>query len=420
MRVVQSLIKKTNSIDYKHLLNYSHYSNNLYNYALYVANEYFKETGKYIGRFKLDKTISENENYKLLPAQSSQQVVKLIDQNFRSFVALLKKRNKGQYSGAIKAPKYRKKGGLYDVYFTNQSFRVKDKQIDLAVSRKYKSDNSTSRLTIKFNKEIYGKLQQVVIKPINNGQYFKLIIIYNENKKDQIQTNKNNKISIDLGINNFATIYSSTTRPFILNGKQLKSYNSYYNKQKAKIVFQLKIENNKNWSNKLQQLETNRHNYISNYFHQYSNYITKYCIRNQISEVIMGYNKEWKQSINLAKVNNQKFNSIPYHKFKEMLRYKLEEIGIKFTINEESYTSKCSALDKERICKHKSYLGKRVKRGLYKSKEGKVINADLNGAINIMRKVIGDVVYDNQLILDLVFNPVKINLKELVLTKKCI
>lgn len=414
MRVLHSKVKAS-SKDYKHLLNYSHYSNNLYNYSLYVTNEYFKETGKYIGRFKLDKLVSTNENYKLLPAQCSQQIVKLIDQNFRSFMALLKKKNRGQYSGDISTPKYRKKGGLYDVYFTNQCFRIKDKNIELAVSRTYKSTNSSSKICVKFNKKIDGKVQQVVLKPINNGQYFKLILIYKEEKKQQIQTIESNKISIDLGINNFATVYSTVTRPFILNGKPLKSYNSYYNKQKAKVKSCLKINNGLHWSKKLQKMEENRHNYISNFFHQYSSYLVKYCIENQISEVIMGYNKEWKQNINLGKVNNQKFNSIPYYKFKEMLRYKLEEIGVKFTINEESYTSKCSSLDNEKVCKHESYLGKRVKRGLFKSSKGKLINADLNGAINIMRKVIGDA-RDSQPISDLVFNPVKINLKELMLT----
>ena len=125
MRVIQSNVK-TSSKDYKHLLNYSHYSNNLYNFALYNVNEYFKETVKYIGRFNLEKQIKDNENYKLLPAQTSQQIIKLIDQNFRSFIALLKKKNKGQYSGQVNTPKYRKKGGLYDVYFTNQQFVLKE------------------------------------------------------------------------------------------------------------------------------------------------------------------------------------------------------------------------------------------------------------------------------------------------------
>ncbi len=417
MRVLHSKVK-TGSKDYKHLLNYSHYSNNLYNFALYNVNEYFKETGKYIGRFKLDKLISTNENYKLLPAQCSQQIVKLIDQNFRSFVALLKKKNRGQYSGDIQTPKYRKKGGLYDVYFTNQSFGLKDKQVQLAVSRQYKKDLEISKILVKFNKKIDGKVQQLVLKPVNNGQYFKLILIYKEEKKEQIQSVESNKISIDLGINNFATIYSTVTRPFILNGKPLKSYNSYYNKQKAKIKSQLKINNDRHWSKKLQKMEENRHNYISNFFHQYSSYLVKYCIENQISEVIMGYNKEWKTNINLGKVNNQKFNAIPYYKFKEMLRYKLEAIGVKFIINEESYTSKCSSLDNEKVCKHQEYLGKRVKRGLFKSKDGRLINADLNGAINIMRKVTGDDLI--QPVSGLVFNPVKISLKELMLTNSII
>ena len=413
MRVLHSKVK-TSAVDYKHLLHYSHYSNNLYNFCLYNVNEYFKETGKYIGRFKLDKLVSTNDNYKLLPVHCSQQIVKLIDQNFRSFMALLKKKNRGQYSGDIQTPKYRKKGGLYDVYFTNQSFVLKDEKIQLAVSRRYKKDSEISKILVKFNKKVDGKVQQVVLKPINNGQYFKLILIYKEVSKPKIQTIESNKISIDLGINNFATVYSTVTRPFILNGKPLKSYNSYYNKQKAKIKSQLKINNKLHWSKKLQKMEERRHNYISNFFHQYSSYLVKYCIENRVSEVIMGYNKEWKRNINLGKVNNQKFCNIPYYKFKEMLRYKLEERGIKFTINEESYTSKCSSLDNEPVKKHENYLGKRVKRGLFKSRDGKLINADLNGAINIMRKVTNDDSF--QLVEDLVFNPVKISLKKLMLT----
>lgn len=412
MRVIHSHVKKLSCKEYQHLLNYSHYSNNLYNFALYTANEYFKETGKYIGRFNLDKAVSDNENYKLLPSQCSQQIIKLIDQNFRSFMAMLKKKNKGQYSADVRTPRYKKKGSMYAVYFTNQQFVIKDKEIRLAVSRSYKSLNGISKIHIPFNKKIDGKPQQLVIKPINNGQYLKISIIYKENKKEQVQTISTNKISIDFGVNNFATVYSTVTRPFILNGKPLKSFNGYYNKLKAKHKSTLKTNNNKHWSNRLQFFETKRSNYIHNYFHQYSRYIVNYCIKNQISEVILGYNKEWKQNINIGKVNNQKFNSIPYHKFKEMLRYKLEEVGIKLTINEESYTSKCSALDKEKVGKHSNYVGKRVKRGLFKSSKGMLLNADINGAINIMRKVIGDASY-SQPIEDLVFNPVKINLSEM-------
>jgi len=412
MRVLHSKVK-TNSKDYKHLLNYSHYSNNLYNYCLYIVNEYFKETRKYIGRFKLDKLVCANENYKLLPVHCSQQIVKLIDQNFRSFLSVLNKKNKGQYSGNISIPKYRKRGGVYDVYFTNQSFILKDGKIQLAISRTYKSINSVPKISVKYNSKINGKVQQVVLKPINNGQYFKLMLIYREEIKPQINTVDTNKISIDLGINNFAAVYSTVTRPFILNGKPLKSYNSYYNKKKAKVKSLLKTDNDKHWSRKLQKLEDHRHGYISNYFHQYSNFLVKFCIKNLVSEVIIGYNKEWKQNINIGNINNQKFNSIPYFKFKEMLRYKLTEVGIKFTINEESYTSKCSSLDNEHVKKHENYLGRRVKRGLFKSSRGKFINADLNGAINIMRKVTGDDFI--QPVSGLVFNPVKIDLKELML-----
>lgn len=416
MRTEKIILKKIKVKDYWHLINYAHYSNNLYNFTLYNVNEYYKEAGKYLGRFKLNDKIKNNENYKLLPAQSAQQIIKIIDQNFRSFITLLKKKKNGNYSGNINAPKYLKKGGLYNTYFTFQNSRINEKYIELTVSNTYSKINNIKPIIIPFNKKINGKVKQIILKPINNGQYFKLYITYEENNnninKINNSNNENNKISIDLGINNFAGVFSTVSRPFIINGKALKSFNGYYNKLKAKYQGELKIKNNKYWSKRLQLLELKRENYINNYFHITSKRIKDYCLDNNISEVILGYNELWKQNINIGKINNQKFNYIPFYKFKGMLKYKLEDIGSNLIINEESYTSKCSALDKEIIEKHDQYLGNRIKRGLFKSNKGILINSDINGAINIMRKhVVDDVILNNnQSIEGLVLNPIKFNI----------
>lgn len=119
-----------------------------------------------------------------------------------------------------------------------------------------------------------------------------------------------------------------------------------------------------------------------------------YAVSKGISDVVVGYNKEWKQGINIGRVNNQNFVCIPYYKLLNMLTYKCELHGISLTVTEESYTSKCSFLDSEPLCKHDSYCGRRIHRGLFKSSSGKLINADVNGALNILRKVIGNYIYD--------------------------
>ena len=121
-----------------------------------------------------------------------------------------------------------------------------------------------------------------------------------------------------------------------------------------------------------------------------------FLVSNNINTLVIGYNKEWKQNINLGKRNNQSFVGIPFYTFIKQIEYKCKLEGINVILTEESYTSKCSFLDNEEVCKHEKYLGERIKRGLFKSKEGKIINADLNGSLNILKKVIGEFQYPKE------------------------
>ena len=200
-----------------------------------------------------------------------------------------------------------------------------------------------------------------------------------------------NYLSIDLGLNNLMTCYDTkNNKSFIVNGKPAKSINQYYNKKKITLQNNLIKNHNKYTSNRLNNLTLKRNNKISDYLHKSSRFIVNYCVENQISNIIVGYNKEWKQEINIGKKNNQNFVQIPHKNLINMLEYKSKLEGINFIQNEESYTSKCSALDLESLNKHDNYMGKRVKRGLFVSSNGIKINADLNGALNILRKVVPD------------------------------
>lgn len=145
-------------------------------------------------------------------------------------------------------------------------------------------------------------------------------------------------------------------------------------------------QNNVYWSKKLGRLSLWRENQIANYFHKVTNHFVNYCITNDIDSVIIGRNQQWKDNINLGMKTNQNFTSIPFGQLYDLLKYKLELKGINYIETEESHTSKCSFIDKEEICHHDSYMGRRVKRGLFKSKDGYKYNADINGSLNILRK----------------------------------
>jgi len=409
MRTLKQEIRKITKKDYKILYDYSKYSNNLYNYSLYFIRQFYFNTNKYIGLKELEKEVKNNENYKLLPSQSAQQILKLVDKNFRSFFALLRKKKNGQYHDKINIPKYKEKNGLFNIIFTNQNAILKNNMFNLCKSITYKRTISNRNLTIPFSYNLDGKFKQLIIKPFNNGKYFKMYIIYEENKKNEnYDLNKNNYLSIDLGIDNFASCVDTSGHSFIMNGKPLKSYNRWYNKELAKKQSILKILNNKNISNYLQKLFRKRENFIDNYMNQIVNKIIKKCIEYKNKNIVLGYNKGWKNKINMGKKNNQKFVQIPYLNFIKKIESKCNIYNINLILQEESYTSKCSFINKEKIKKHDKYLGKRIKRGLYKSKEGILINADINAAGNILRKVIGDV-FINQPILGLMLNPVKLN-----------
>ena len=177
-------------------------------------------------------------------------------------------------------------------------------------------------------------------------------------------------------------------QPIIINGKPLKSINQFYNMMSAKIYSKPVRQNIKlNSIHEMKiKLSNKRNNKVNDYMHKASRYIVNHLVENQIGNLVIGYNTGWKQDTNLGRVNNQNFVSIPFVKFINMLKYKCKLVNINVDIIEEAYTSKCSFLDNESIEKHDTYLGKRVYRGLFKSAKGILINADVNGSLNIMKK----------------------------------
>lgn len=399
VRCFKQHVRKLAKGSFEELLEMCKHSNSLYNCSLYTIKEYYKQTTKYIGYNNLYKELKDNDHYKALPSKISQQILRLTDKNYRSFFALLKRKRNGEYGDKINEPRFKKSGGLFNLILPNDQVSLKNGLLKI-----------TKDIKIPFTYDAGKKIKQVVIIPKLNGKYFEINISYEEEREENIKTEKSNLLSIDLGLDNLATCYSNVGHDFIINGKPLKAYNQFYNKRKAKIKSNLKKYNNKNYSLKLEKIDINRNNWVRNYINQSVSLIKKEIIIQKISKVVIGYNEGWKQEINIGKRSNQNFTNIPHHQFKEKLKNKLEEIGVEVIFHEESYTSKCSALDKEEIKKHESYKGKRIKRGLFESSNGSLINADINGAINIMRKVFPDEIVFSKGIERCIVHPIVLNI----------
>ena len=357
-------------------------SKNLYNKALYLVRQHYFKTKGYLDWIKVNRLMvdSKDVDYYALPCKVSNQTLRLLDSNFKSFFALLKKKLNGKYDKPIKIPRYLDKGGRSMTIFPKD-----------AISKVYirKGIIKLSSLSIEIpTKVTRSNLVEVRVLPRNNHHVVEVVY-----KVDEVESKSDNGryASIDLGLNNLAMVSSNVVKPFSINGRPLKSINQYYNKEKARL--QAHLKGNKKTSKRIYSITNKRNNKVKDYLHKSSRKIVNFLVSNNISTLIIGYNEEWKQNINLGRTNNQAFVNIPFYTFIKQLEYKCKLEGISVILTEESYTSKCSFLDDETIEEHENYLGKRIKRGLFKSAEGKLINADLNGSLNILRKVVGDFSY---------------------------
>ena len=371
------IIKKTNPL-YSELDNLCFLSKNLYNSALYTVRQYYFENKKYLSWVNINNNFVKDKqvDYYALPCKVSQQTLKMVDQNMKSFFNAIKAKK-----SKAKLPKYLDKvKGRFLVTYTNQAIGKK------ALQNGYVE---LSKTNIKIKTKVKN-VKQVRIVPQNN---FIVVEVLYEVRPKPHDKSKEMYCGIDFGLNNLMTCSFQNDSPLIINGKPLKSINWHYNKEKSRL--QSLLDGRKKTSKRIQNITLKRNNRINDYLHKTTKIFVNYLVSKEINNVVIGYNKEWKQGINIGRVNNQNFVGIPYYKLLNMLTYKCELEGISVIVTEESYTSKCSFLDDEDICKHEEYYGKRIKRGLYKASDGRLINADVNGALNILKKVIGKFEYDS-------------------------
>lgn len=385
-------------------------SKNLYNSTLYLIRQYFFKTGKFLKFNDAYKMFVQENNpdYYALNTKVSQHVMKLVNQNFKSFFAKFKKHK----DESAKIPKYLDKiNGRQVAHFSNQAFSFNTRTVP-------KGYIKLSGTDIIFKTKVENPAF-VEVKRDSTGNYL-ILVGYKVDDAEFVENN--NYASIDLGVNNLATLTFLDKASIIINGKPLKAINQFYNKELSKFQFRQSLSKDKHRRTaRMNRLTSKRNNKINDYMHKASRYIVNQLVSNGVSKLIIGYNKCWKQGTNFVDANNQNFIQIPFLKFIKMLTYKCADLGIAVVLCEESYTSKSSFLDHDDIPTYGKDdtnfkpSGHRKYRGLYVSKDKITINADVNGSLNILRKYLKEA--ENTDIYDLV-NLVEVCSMPLVFTIK--
>ncbi len=366
-------------------------SKNLYNAALYEIRQAFFHDGTYLNYNEIDRRMRSHEAYTALPAKVSQQILMVLDKNWTSFKEGLKayEESPSKFTGRPKLPKYKHKTeGRNILIYTIQAISQSKNGLKRGLIQP-----SMLPVSIKTKQEPKN-IDQVRIIP-RNGHYV-VEVVYT---KEPVQANVDPSVcvGIDLGVTNLAAIASNREGfvPRLVNGRTVKAWNQWYNKRIKELKKKLPKNDQERVTKQMERITTTRNRQIHHYLHTASKRIVDFLVENGIGMVVIGKNPLWKQESSLGKRNNQNFVSIPHARFIDMLTYKAALVGIQVEVREESYTSQASFVDLDPIPTYKLndeeehiFSGKRIGRRnrLYRTKDGRKICADVNGAYNILRK----------------------------------
>lgn len=383
MQLVQQHIIKKSHPYWKYFDQQCFLSKNLFNLANYHMRQNFFETRGLLNFTELYHLVSKTEAYYALPnTKVAKQVLRRVHKCWVGYREAHRdwQRNPDKYLGEPRIPKYKhKEKGRYMLVFP-------DEAVSKPALRK-----GVVKLTpcpIEFESGLH-QVSEVRIVP-KSGCYV-AEIVYKHEPTDVVSGNA--VAGVDLGLVNLVTLTTNQkgVAPLLIKGGALKAINTYYNKQKAKLQSELELKHGVKFSRKLEHLTFKRNNRVDNYLHNTSRRVIDWCIHHNIKTLIIGKNDGWKNGIAIGKRNNQQFVNVPHSKLVEQFVYKGALVGIEVITTEESYTSKASFLDGDDLpkygeVKNPKFSGRRIKRGLYKAKNG-LINADCNGSYNIILKV---------------------------------
>jgi putative transposase len=362
----------------------------LTNCGVYYSRQLFFKTGKIPSRADLHKEIgtrNQNKHYQAFYSDTAQQILTTVAESFKSYIGLLKGLSKGTVDKRPRLPGYRK-SGLALVTYTGRSVRLKDGMLVFPLGTKIKAWFGIDSFALPMPSNLdYKNIREYRILP-RNGCFYLEMVYKNEFQKVQLDTAK--VLGIDHGLNNWLTCLSNIGTSFIVDGLKLKSLNQFYNKQ----ISNIKDKKPQGfWSKKLATITEKRNRQVRDAINKAARIVVSHCLANGIGTIVFGWNKGQKDGADMGRKNNQKFVQIPTARLKDRIFQLCEQYGIQFIETEESYTSKASFLDSDILpvfgAKPEGWKksGRRVSRGLYRSADGTKINADCNGAANIIRKV---------------------------------
>ena len=389
---IKQQVKHLTKKEYNILRELCRTAKNLTNQAIYNVRQHYFQEKQYL-RYEANYHELKNcENYKLLNSNMAQQTLKDVDTMFKSFFALIKLAKQGKYNFKhIRLPKYLPKNGYSNLIIGQ--IRIKnDNILIIPFSNTFKKKYGT-KIQIKIPKTLENKkIKEIQIIPKFNARFFEIQYVYEIQEKN-IKLNTNNALAVDLGVNNLCTCVTDKGKSFIVDGRKLKSINQFFNKRNAKLQSIKDKQNIKKQTKQQYLISRKRKNRVDDYINKTCRYIINYCLSNDIGTLVIGYNQSFQNKTNLGKGNNQIFTQLPFGKIREKLEYLSKRYNINYILQEESYTSKASFFDNDDLPIYNAdnpqiyeFSGKRVKRGLYQTKNNYLFNADCNGALNILRK----------------------------------
>ncbi len=405
MLLTQTIRLKLNSSEKDVLINLCHLSKNLFNVGLYTVRQYFFQEQKYLSYESNYHLCKENENYQLLATDCGQQTLKYVDRCFKVFFKLLSMIRQGTYQEKVNLPRYLPKDGYFPLIIpirARHDFAKDDWRFKIPTSRQYTREHGSVYIVVPPNLREY-RIKEIRILPKQKGRFLDAAFVYESDDeippayppyqgriKGGAEGGGNEAISIDLGLNNLATVVSTTDESFIIDGRWLKSKNQWFNKRRAKLVHHKDKQGIKYLTKQEALLSYRRKNQVNDYLNKAARYIINFCLTRKIGTIVVGYNPTLKQNSNMGKRNNQNFVQIPIFTLRAKLESLCERYGLNYLEQEESYTSKASSLDRDSMPIYnadnpskRKFSGRRVKRGLYKTKAGHLISADANGSLNI-------------------------------------
>ena len=388
---VKQQVKHLSKDDYRSIKELCHIAKNLTNQAIYNIRQHYFAEGKYLNYEKNYALLKSSDNYRTLNSNMAQQILKEVDGSFKSFFGLLKKAKQGKHAlKDCRLPRYLPKDGYTTLVIG--FVRLKGNKLILPYSNSFRKTHKAVEIAIP-PILLDKKVKEIRIIPKADARFFEIQYIY-EAECIQRNLNTTNALALDLGINNLVTGVSSKGETFIIDGRRLKSINQLFNKENARLQsIKDKQHFGKKTTNRQKAIARRRNNRINDYMNKTARRVIDYCIDHDIGTLVAGYNETFQKDSNIGKRNNQTFVNIPYGKLRDKFEYLCELNGIILVMQEESYTSKASFWDKDIIPVYKSddteeyhFSGKRINLGQYRTASGQVLNADVNGALNIMRK----------------------------------